>query len=220
MLVRANSLDEVAEALDQNAAGEHVAQRGDVLAVTVGLVKGLCESVGYQKRKVRVCAAQSGIGIGVAVNGVYALDVFCNDVAVGVHAEGAYLVAVLLCAVDELGFVNNVGDVLKDRGRKLDANADVDLIVYELHPKLAALLGEPLRAASAGRYDEVAALYVPALPERKRVALAVAIYAAHLGAEAVFYDLAQILVHVLKDAQIILGAEMLDLCLKQVKVIF
>ena len=53
--------------------------------------------------------------------------------AVGVHAEGADLVAVLLGAVDELGFVDNVGDVLKNGRRKLDAHADVNLIVYELN---------------------------------------------------------------------------------------
>ena len=110
--------------------------------------------------------------------------------------------------------------MLKNSGRELDANADVDLIVYELDAQFAALLGEPLSAASAGRYDEVAALYVLALFERKRVALAVAVYAADLGAEAVLYDLAQILVHVLKDAQIVLGSEMLDLRLKQVQVVF
>ena len=220
MLVRANALDKVTEALDQNTAGEHVAQRCDVLAVAIGLIKGLGEAVGHQKCKVSVLAAQSGIGVGVAVDGVYALDIFGDDVAVGVHAEGAHLVAVLLGAVDELGFVDNVGDVLKNGRRKLDAHADIDLIVYELNAQFAALLGEPLRAASAGRYDKVAALYVLALPERKRVALAVAVYAAHLGAEAVFYYLAQILVHILKDAQVVFGAQMLDLCLKQVQVIF
>ena len=56
-----------------------------------------------------------------------------THVAVGIHAEGADLVAVLLCAVDELGLVNNVGDVLKHGRRKLDAHADIDLVVYKLH---------------------------------------------------------------------------------------
>ena len=155
----------------------------------------------------------------MAVYGVDALNVFGNDVAVRIHAEGADLVAVLLCAIDELGFVHNVGDVLKHGRRKLDAHADIDLVVYKLHAELAALLGEPLGSASAGRNDEVAALYVVAFFEAQRVAVAVAVYAAHLGAEAIFYYLAQILVHVLEDAQIVFCSEMLDLCLKQVKIV-
>ena len=49
--------------------------------------------------------------------------------AVRVHAERAHLIAVLLRAVDELRLIDYVCDVLKDRRRKLDAHADVDLIV-------------------------------------------------------------------------------------------
>ena len=76
----------------------------------------------------------------MAVDGVDALNVFGNDMAVRIHAEGADLVAVLLGAIDELGLVNNVGDVLKHGCRKLDAHADIDLVVYKLHAELAALL--------------------------------------------------------------------------------
>ena len=45
VLVRAHALNKIAEALNENAAGEHVAERGDVLAVAIGLIKRLGEAV-------------------------------------------------------------------------------------------------------------------------------------------------------------------------------
>ena len=77
--------------------------------------------------------------------------------AVGVHAEGAHLVAVLLGAVDQLGLVHHVGDVLKDGGGQLHPHADVHLVVEQLQPQVLALVGEPLGPGAAGGGDEPAA---------------------------------------------------------------
>ena len=74
--------------------------------------------------------------------------------AVGVHAEGAHLVPVLLGAVDQLGLVHHIGDVFKDRGGQLHPHADVHLVVQQLQPQALALLGEPLGAGAAGGGDE------------------------------------------------------------------
>ena len=219
MLIGARALYKVAEALYQNAAGEHIAERRDVLAVAVGLVEGLGEAVGYQQGEVRVRAAEPGIGVGVAVNGVDALDVLGHDVTVGVHAEGADLVAVLLRTVNELGFIYHVGDVLKDSGGKLDADADVHLVVYELYAQLLALVCKPLGTASAGGGDEIGAAHAVAVFEAEAVSPAVAVDGADLGAEAVFNDLFKVFVHILKYAKIVLGAKMLYLGLQKMQII-
>ena len=129
MLVRALAVDEIAEALDQNAARKEVRQRRNVLAVAIRLVKRLREPVRDEKGKVRILAPERGVRVRVAVYGIDALDVFRDDVAVRVHAERAHLIAVLLRAVDELRLIDDVCDVLKDRRRELDAHAHVDLIV-------------------------------------------------------------------------------------------
>ena len=44
--VGAHAADQIAEALDQHAAGQHVGKRGDVLAVAIRLVERLREVVG------------------------------------------------------------------------------------------------------------------------------------------------------------------------------
>ena len=58
VVVGAHAPHQVAEALDQHAAGQHVGQGGDVLAVAVGLVEGLGEAVGHQQGEVGVLAAE------------------------------------------------------------------------------------------------------------------------------------------------------------------
>ena len=129
MLVCALAVDKIAEALDQNAAREQVRKGRNVLAVAIRLVERLREPVRDEKGKVRIFAPERGVRVRVAVHGIDALDIFRDDMAVRVHAERAHLIAVLLRAVDELRLIDYVCDVLKDRRRKLDAHADVDLIV-------------------------------------------------------------------------------------------
>ena len=63
------------------------------------------------------------------IDGVDALDIFRDDMSIRVHAERAHLIAVLLGPVNELRLIDNVCDMLKDCRRKLDAHADVNLIV-------------------------------------------------------------------------------------------
>ena len=132
MFIGAHALHQIAEALDEHAACQHVGQGGDVLAVAVGLVKGLGEAVGHQKGEIGVLAAQLGVGVGVAVDGVDALHVLRHHVAVGIHAEGAHLIPVPFGAVDKLGLVDYVSDVLKDLGGQLHPYADIHLVVDEV----------------------------------------------------------------------------------------
>ncbi len=211
---------QVAEALDQHAAGQHVAQGGDVLAVAVGLVEGLGEPVGHQQGEVGVLAAEGGVGVGVAVDRVDALHVLRHHVAVGVHAEGAHLVAVLLGAVDQLGLVHHVGDVLKDLGGQLHPDADVHLVVDELNAQVLALVGEPLGAGPAGRGNEVGAVNGVAIGGGEAVALvAQPLDLGDSRAEAELHALLGGLVDALEDLQVVLGAQVLAAGLEQVEVV-
>ncbi len=103
--------DEVAEALDDNAAAQHVAEAGNALAVAVGVLERLGKMLGDQQREVCVFRLFCGILIAVAVYGYDAIRVFVDHSALGVHAEGAHLVFILLGAVDDLALIQLVGDV-------------------------------------------------------------------------------------------------------------
>ena len=219
MLVGAHALDQVAEALHQHAAGQHVAQRGDVLAVAVGLIEGLGEAVTYQQGEVGVLTAQGGVGVGVAVDRVDALHVLGHHVAVGVHAEGAHLVAVLLGAVDQLGLVDHVGDVLKDGGGQLHPHADVHLVVEQFQPQLLALVGEPLSARAAGRGDKpFAGDFLPTGQSQAEAAVGLG-DVLHRGVEAELQHVLESLIDVLEDAQVVLGAQVLATGLEQVQIV-
>ena len=155
VVVGPDPLYQVPEPLDQHAPRQHIGQGGDVLAVAVGLVEGGGEAVGYQQGEVGVLAAEAGVGVGVAVDGDDALHVLRHHMTVGVHAEGPHLVSVLLGAVEELGLVDHVGDVLEDHCGELYPHADVDLVVGHGQAQFPALAGEPLRSGPAGGGDEV-----------------------------------------------------------------
>ena len=121
----AAALDQVAEALQQHAAAQHVGQAGDVLAVAVGVGEGRGEAVGHQQGEIGVFRVQGRVGVGVAVHGDDAVGVLGHHLPVGVHAEGAHQVVVLVGLVDDLAFVDLVRDVLEHLRRQLHPDADI-----------------------------------------------------------------------------------------------
>ena len=110
-LGRALTADEVAEALDDHAAAQHIAQSCDRLAVAVGILKRLGEVLCHKQGKVRVLGLLRGVLVAVAVDGDDAVRVFVYHRALRVHTEGAHAVAVFLGAVDDLALVQLVGNV-------------------------------------------------------------------------------------------------------------
>ena len=139
--------DQIAEALHDDTAAQHIAQPGDGFAVAVGILERLREMLGHQKGEVGVLRLLGGILIAVTVDGDDAIGVFVDYRALGIHAEGADLVAVFLGAVDDLAFVKLVGQMGKDRGGQLHTHADVhtvglcgdlQLLADPLHPFAAA----------------------------------------------------------------------------------
>ena len=190
-----------------------------MLAVAVGLVKGLGEAVAHQQGEVGILRAEGGVGIGVAVHRVDALHVLGHHVAIGVHAEGAHLVAILLGAIDQLRLVDHVGDVLEHAGGQFHPHADVHLVVQQLQPQLLALVGEPLRAGAAGGGDEIAAGDFVSLGGGQAIAPVGLGDVGHLGVEAELQLVPQTLVDVGEDAQVVLGAQVLAPGLEQVQVV-
>ena len=156
----------------------------------------------------------------MAVDGVDALHILRYHVAVGVHAEGAHRVAVLLGAVDQLGLVHHVGDVLEHGGGQLHPDADVHLIVDELQPQLLALVGEPLRAAPARPGDEVGGGEpLTVLGDEDIAAVGIRFDVLHGGVEQEGVLVPDGLVNVGEDLQVVLGAQMLAPGLKKVEVV-
>ena len=155
----------------------------------------------------------------MAVDGVDALHILRHHMAVGVHAEGADAVPVLLGAVDQLGLIDHVGDVLKDLGGQLHPDPDVHLVVDEGDAQPLALPGKPLGAGAARGGDQIGALQALAILQGEPVALPGRVDPGHGGAEPVVDFLPQILIDVGQDLQVVLGAQMLALGLQQVQVV-
>ena len=139
--------DEVAEALHDHAAAEHIGKPRDGLAIAVAVLERLGKVLGHQQRKVRVLRLAGGVLIAVPVHGDDAVRVLIHDRALGVHAERAHEVLIFFGFVDDLALIQLVGDVLEHLRRQLHAHADVhavgergdlQLIADGLHPLAAA----------------------------------------------------------------------------------
>ena len=118
-----------AKPLHQYAAAQHITQGGNVLAIGIGLLKGGGKAVGNQQSKVGILTAKGRIGIGMAIYRNQTVNIFRYDMTIGIHAEGTDLIVILLGAVNQLGLIDNAGDMLKDFCGKLYTNAQIHLIV-------------------------------------------------------------------------------------------
>ena len=97
--------DQIAEALDDDAAAQHVGEPGDAFAILIAVFERLGEMIGHQQREVRVFGIARRIFVAVAVYGDDAVGIFADHHAVRVHAEGPHPVLKLLGAVDDLAFI-------------------------------------------------------------------------------------------------------------------
>ena len=68
VLIGSAAADEVAKALDNDAAAQHIAQAGNRLAVAVGILKGFREVLGHQQCKVGVAGLAGRIFVAVTVD--------------------------------------------------------------------------------------------------------------------------------------------------------
>ena len=149
--------DQVAEALDDDAAAQHVGQPGDALAVAVGILEGLGEVLGHQQGEVGILGVHGRVLIAVAVDGDDAVGILGDDGALRVHAEGADEILIFFGLVDDLALVQLVGQVLENFGGQLDAHADVDAVGLGLDGEVLTDALHPLAAAAADGDDALAA---------------------------------------------------------------
>ena len=82
----------------------------------------------HQQGKIGVGGLAGGVFVTVAVDGDDAVGVFVDHCALGVHAEGADEVAVLFGAVDDLAFIQLVGEVGENLRGKLHPDADIHTV--------------------------------------------------------------------------------------------
>ena len=109
--------------------------------------------------------------------------------------------------------------MLKDGGGQLHPHPDVHLVVQQLQTQVLALVGEPLRAGAAGGGDEPAAGDLFPLLQGQAEALTVPGDVLHGGVEAELKLVLQSLIDVLKDTQVVFGAQVLAPGLEQMQVI-
>ena len=158
LLGAALAADEVAEALDDNAAAQHVAQAGNALAVAVGILERLREMLGDQQREIRVVRLFCGILVAVTVHSYNPIRVFVDDNAPGVHAEGTYRVFILFGAVDDFAFIQFVGQVRENLGRQFHADTNINAVGIRLDVKVFTDFFHPLAAAASGGNNALAPL--------------------------------------------------------------
>ena len=101
----------------------------------------------HQQGEIGVFGLARGVLVAVAIDGDDAVGVFIYHGALGIHAEGTHLIAVLFGAVDDLAFIQLIGKVGKDRRGQFHPHAqihavgvggDIELPADGFHPLAAA----------------------------------------------------------------------------------
>ena len=140
---------QVAEALDDDAAAQHIGQAGNALAVAVAVLERLGEVLGHQQGEIGILGLAGGILVAVAVDSDNAVGILVDHDAVGVHAEGTYIVLKLFRAVDDLAFIQFVGQVREDHSGQLHPDAQIYAVGAGGDIQILAHLFHPLAAAAA-----------------------------------------------------------------------
>ena len=101
------SLQQVTQPLNHDAAaGQHIAELGDIPPVFDGTVEGLGETGGNEHGEIGVAGTAFHLGIGMAVDhGDAAFVMLFADDAARIHAEGAYLVFKRIAIIHHFGFI-------------------------------------------------------------------------------------------------------------------
>ena len=120
-------------------------------------MEGLCELAAYQQRKVCIFAMQLRITEAVTINGDNAIRIFCNHIAIRIHAEGTHNIVIQLGAIQNFCFVNLICNMLKDLRRHLHAHADIYLVVDKIQTHFAALLCIPFRTGTTRSSNQIGA---------------------------------------------------------------
>jgi len=122
--------------------------------------------LGDEQGEVGVLGLQGGVFVAVAVDGDDTVGVFVDNGALGIHAEGADLVAVFFRAVDDLAFVKLIGQMGKNVCGQLNADTDIHAVGLCGDVELSADLLHPFAAASSDGDDALpAGIFTPVTPD-------------------------------------------------------
>ena len=118
-------------------------------------MEGFRELLGDEDGEVRIFTLL--VGITVAVDREQAIVILFDDEAIGIHAERADPVVKGFAEIDELRFIDDVGNRFQDFCRHFYADADVDGIGRQFEAHLFDFMDKPFRPFPAGSTDQITA---------------------------------------------------------------
>ena len=150
---------------------------------------------------------QLGVAVAVPIDGDDAISIFCNNIAIGVHAEGAHHIIIGLGTIENLRLINLVGDMLKHICRHLHSHTNIHLIIDKGKAQLATFFGIPFGPGTTWRSNEVCALYSAAIGQGQlKAAIILLLNGLHRRVAANFHLLLQEFIDVFHNHQVIFRA--------------
>ena len=218
LVVAAAAAHQIAEALHDDPAAQHIAEPRDAFAIAVAILEGLGKMLADQQGKVGILRALGRILIAVAVDGDDAVGILVYHDAIGIHAEGAHVILKLFGAVHDLAFIQLVRQVAEHHGGQLHAHADIHAVGQRADIQLAAHGFHPLAAAAAHGHHALAAS--PAFAVAADAIAAVnPLDAAHGGFKVEIHAMAQLLIQVLQHHIVDIRAQVAHGGVQQVQLV-
>lgn len=192
-----------------------------MFSVAVRFLERFRELVAHKKGKVCIAAVAGRITEGVPVDRNDSIRIFCNDIPIGIHAESADPVAILLGCIYEFGFIDFICDIFKDLSRHFDTDTDINLVVCQVKSQLFTFLAEPFGTGAARSTNEVGAVHRFFLPfDEEAIAILFFFDMGHLGIAADFNAMSQKeTVDASHQEAVVIGPQMTDLRVEQMQVI-
>ena len=147
------SADQIAEALHDHTASQHIAQSGNGFTVAVGILEGLGKMLRHQQGKIRIVRLLRGVFIAVTVDGNDAVGVFIDHRALGIHAEGSHLVPIFLGLIDDFALIQLVRQMGEHHRGQLHPDTDVHPVGLGRDIQFLADPFHPLAAAASHGND-------------------------------------------------------------------
>ena len=175
--------------------------------------------LGHQQGEVSVLRVHGGVLIAVAVDGDDAVGVLVDHRASGVHAERAHLVLILLGLIDDLAFIELIGDGGKHLGGQFHPHADIHTVGLGGDIQRLADGLHPF-AAAASHGDDALAPRERALVRLGRIAAVGGDgQSLYRGEEVEIYMILQLGVQVLKDLVVDVRAQVPHGSVQQVQIV-
>ena len=174
--------------------------------------------LGHKKSKVCIIGLLCWILIAVSVDRDDAVGVLINHRALGVHTEGTNLVAVLLCAVNDLALVKLVRKMREHSCGKLHSNSDIHAVGLCGNVKTLAYLFHPLASYSAYRNDTLFA-GIGCFPTLDRISAGDYLNGINVSVKEELDLVLQVVVKIFKNYIVDICSEMTHRSIKKMKVI-